>query len=240
MTCAGSRPGPYRCPTAGEIMESALALLPRGRAWQSQAGGPVAPIDGGFADHAFDPEAFSVRERKGSVLWRFWRSVADVFAYLARRTCDLRLEFWCATHRETHDLWLAEYGLPDPCDPFPDLCAKVAALGGARCEYFNAIVARAGWTVDCVDWTRACGSQTGCARAGNARAGTARGARLTLVVHLAESPAFEARVRHAPPLAGRLRAGNAITCPEPEDISALKCLINRIAPAHVEIDYVTV
>jgi hypothetical protein len=33
---------------------------------------------------------------------------------------------------------MAEYGLPDGCDPFPDLCTKVAAIGGTRCEYRRA------------------------------------------------------------------------------------------------------
>lgn len=225
------------CPTKQDILAALVALLPRGRAWQTHQGGPAAPIDPAFADFAFDGEAYETRLRTGSVLHRFWSSIAEVFAFLHARLCALRLEFWCATMSETRPEWMAEYGLPDPCDPFPDLCAKVAALGGARCEYFNAIVARAGWSVDCFDGGNGCGGRAGRARAGCSTAGAQFRSEMTLIVHTNESPAFAGPLQTAP-LAGRLRAGQAVRCAA--DISPLRCLMDRIAPAHVTITYITV
>src|SRR2546421_695582 len=134
--CANARPAPMRCPTRDEILNSALALLPQGRAWQSNEGGPAVGYDIGFDPGGYQDNGFQAIFRQGSILRRFWKSVAGLFSFLNDRLCALRLEFWCATHVETHDLWMAEYGLPDACDPFPDLCTKVAAIGGTRCEYY--------------------------------------------------------------------------------------------------------
>ena len=148
--CEVALPAPLRCPTLAEVLASALKLLPKGRAWQTHEGGPAPPLDRGFNPGAFDNDAFSTRSKPGSTLFRFWKAVAACFTFVTQRLCDLRLEFWCATHKETHDLWMAEYGLPDLCDPFPDLCTNVAAIGGTRCEYYAAIAARSGWSISCV------------------------------------------------------------------------------------------
>lgn len=211
--CEATRPAPLRCPTAPEILASALKILPKGRAWQSNEGGP----------------------RVGAWLYRFWQSVAEAFAFANQRLCDLRLEFWCATHNETHDLWMAEYGLPDACDPFPDLCAKVAAMGGTRCEYYAAVAARAGWSVACVINNKRCGSKAGCARAGNAVAGGgASSSRIQLIVNLAASPAYKG-VPRLLPKAGRMKAGRAMKCAP--SIEPLECIMSRVVHAEIEITY---
>jgi hypothetical protein len=108
------------------------------RAWQSNDGGPREGVPtAAFEPAGFDAGAFATDSDVGSILYRFWAAVGAFRNFLESGFAILRLEFWCATHKETHDLWMKrEYGLPDPCDPFPDLCTKVAAIGGARCEYF--------------------------------------------------------------------------------------------------------
>lgn len=234
--CANIRVGPLRCPTRTEILEAALALLPRGRAWQSNEGGPIAGVEIGFQPGAFSDDGFSTKYRRTPILRRFWTAVADVFAFANSRLCDLRTEFFCATRKETDDLWMAEYGLPDDCDPFPDLCVKVAALGGARCEYFSAITARMGWEIECFDGAVICGSRAGHARAGRAQPGFARALDMRINVRLRESPAYGGRIQTRP-LAGRLRAGMRMACAP--DISPLKCLMDRIVPAHVRVTYTT-
>lgn len=211
MTCPQTS-APFRCPTFDEVRGALLALLPRGRAWGNHDGGPWPH----------------------TVLYGYWSAVAALFYFLHERLCALRLEFWCATKSETHDLWMREYGLPDPCDPFPDLCAKVAALGGQRCEYFQFIASRAGWVIECLDYATQCGSRAGCGLAGTAQTGFSRGLHLVIKVYTGDSPAFIGRT-HTPPHAGRMRAGQRIACAP--DISGLQCLIERIAPAHVEIIY---
>lgn len=232
--CAGDV-APFRCPTLQESIDATIALLPRGRAWQSNEGGPRPIQLAAFEPTAFDQTAFATKSNDGSILYRFWAAVGNVRNYLESRLCALRLEFWCATHKETHDLWMREYGLPDACDPFPDLCTKVAALGGARCEYFNEIVSRVGWTVDCDDHSAACGDMMGCSVAGAAQMGASRANTLRITVHTHESPAYTSGPQ-TPPLMGLVQMGTPITCGP--DITPLQCLMDRIAPAHVTIEYV--
>src|SRR4051812_19380625 len=123
-----------RCPTLDEITTAVLSLLPRGRAWQTNEGLPRPGFEPAFNPKAFQSDAFQTTREAPSILWQYWRSFAVVVDYLTQRLCALRLEFWCQTLNETHDGWMTEYGLPDECDPFPDLCTKVAAIGGTRCE----------------------------------------------------------------------------------------------------------
>jgi hypothetical protein len=233
-TCETSRPAPLRCPTLDEIMAGLPAAMPKGRAWQTHEGGPRPGSEIAFAPAGFEAEAFATRYRRPSILQRFWKSIATVLLFVNTRLCDLRFEFWCATHKETHDLWMAEYGLPDECDPFPDLCTKVAAIGGTRCEYYAALAARMGWTIECVEEFFSCGSRT-CSRAGKARAGSLQNAaKLKVIVHLLQSPAYHGG-RALRSLSGRMRAGRRQSCGP--DMSPLLCLMSRIVHAEIQISY---
>jgi hypothetical protein len=235
-TCEQSRPAPLRCPTTREFLESVLALLPRGRAWQSNEGGPLAGLVRAFDPGVFDDPPFQTRSRTQSVLMGFWRSIAQVGTFINQRFCDLRLEFWCATQTETRDLWMAEYGLPDSCDPFPDLCTKVAAIGGTRCEYYAALAARAGWSIECETLAQSdCGDSAGELVAGcGFPGGRANGGVIRIVVNLHESPAY-AGAFEALPYAGNFGAGDTLAC-DP-DISPLKCILDRVVHAHIAIVY---
>lgn len=202
-----------RCPTLDEITEQTLALLPRGRAWRSHRQGP-------------EPT---------SVLWQFWRSVSELAAWYVERVCALRLEFWCATQSETRDQWMIEYGLPDICDPFPDLCTKVAAIGGTRCEYYAFIASRAGWSIVCETMADSCGAMAGLAQAGCASpGGRIGGATIVITVLLNESPAYTGAIEVLP-YAGNFQAGAALAC-DP-DITPLKCVLDRVVHAHIVINY---
>lgn len=227
------------CPTKDDTLAALLATLPRGRAWQSNDGGPEPYRDAPFDPKAFDPLAFDTDSRKGSVLYRFWDAIAYVVNFANERLCALALEMFCATQSETNSHWLTEYGLPDPCDPFPDLCTKVAAIGGTRCEYFATIAARAGWTIECTDLIYRCnGAIAGRSLAGRARAGASPRSlcKLQIIVHLAASPAFSGRLTRRP-FAGRLRAGQRLQCSP--DLTPLQCVLDRVVQAHITIDYQT-
>ena len=225
----------FRCPTLEEITEATLALLPRGRAWQTNEGGPQPGRDVAFAPTAFQETAFATTGQRISILWRYWRSYAVVLHYLTQRLCALREEFWCQTVNETRDEWMTEYGLPDACDPFPDLCTKVAAIGGTRCEYYAEVAARMGWSIECGEAIVFCGSIAGRALAGRARAGRTMGtAQLRVIVHLDSSPAYTGG-RSLPALAGRFRAGRRHSCGP--DISPLQCLMSRVVHAEIKIVY---
>ncbi|MGY3588090.1 hypothetical protein [Bradyrhizobium sp. USDA 4350] len=186
----------------------------------------------GFAPSAFDNDAYSTVRSTTSILWQYWRSFAVVLQYATQRICDLRMEFWCQSASETRDEWMTEYGLPDACDPFPDLCTKVAAIGGTRCEYYAAIASRSGWTISCVEAVQFCGSRAGRALAGHARAGSTIGrAVLRIVVYLNESPAYTPRGRYLAARAGRFRAGRRQTCGP--DLTPLRCIMARIVHAEI-------
>ena len=233
------------CPTQDEITPQLLALLPRGRAWDTHDGGPYP----------------------GSTSYQFWQAVASVWEWVNGRICALALEFFCASQSETNDLWMEEYGLPDGCDPFPDLCTKVAAIGGTRCDYLTAISARAGWAVSCYDTANGCGGKAGRARAGGAMAGrNPRPGTVVIRVDIRNSPAFRGTLPPPPgtiaprlarkagramagqalacvrtgappivPMAGRAKAGGRPYCPP--DITGIACIVERITGAHNTIVY---
>jgi uncharacterized protein YmfQ (DUF2313 family) len=206
MSCNPAVADLDRCPTTDELVPQFMALLPRGRAW------PTSP---------------------GSTVWKFWRAVAAAFADLEARICALRAEFFCQTVAETRPAWLAEYGLPDACDPFPDLCAKVAAIGGARCEYFAAVAARAGWGIRCL-YVAPVGLgcfQFGCTPVGKTgdRPGTLR-----VQVTLSSSPSYGGSTQRTWQF-GRSSFGQPFGCGP--DLGPLKCLLGRILPAHVAVTY---
>lgn len=225
------------CPTLEEITQATLALLPRGRAWQTNEGGPQPGRDIAFAPTAFQETAFATTGQRVSILWRYWRSYAVVLHYLTQRLCALREEFWCQTINETRDEWMVEYGLPDECDPFPDLCTKVAAIGGTRCEYYALIASRVGWSIECLEAIESCGARAGKGRAGKARAGGIKPAAVLQVrVHLGSSPSYSGG-RATKPRAGKLRAGRRLSCGP--NLSPLMCLMSRVVHAELEIVYTT-
>lgn len=226
-----------RCPSRSELIDVAMAALPRGRAWQTNEGGPDRGAGGGFQKGAFQNDAFSIEYREASVLYQYWSAVAEFLTFAAQRFCALRLEFWCATKRETTDLWMEEYGLPDACDPFPDLCTKVAAIGGTRCEYYAEIAARAGWSIGCSSEVVNCGSRAGCrALAGKARPGRPLNiGTMTITVFMNESPAFQPVMRNLPPVSGRFRAGRRHSCGP--DLTPLQCLLARVVHAEIKTVY---
>jgi hypothetical protein len=234
-TCSTNRPGPFECPTLEQSIQATAALLPRGRAWPANSAGMVQNFLGWLGALVGIPAPSDYPPGYGQM--GFVAAIGAVRNYLETQLCALRLEFWCATETLTNDLWMAEYGLPDDCDPFPVLCAKVAALGGRRCELYQELCEANGWIIECVANGLCFGvnSYAGGGMAGNMLIGSAPGPNhIGIVVNLEESPAFQGGAQ-TPFLAGRIFAGMPISCPP--DINPLQCLIERIAPAHVVVNY---
>lgn len=210
----------FHCPTPPESIAQTVALLPRGRAWGADNGSPEPFIEG---------------SREGSTIWRYFATVGTVRNYLETRLCALRLEFWCQTIAETREQWLREYGLPDPCDAYPDLCTKVAAIGGTRCENYAEVAARLGWTVDCVEGNVACGAQADCAQADCAQsANLPPPNRIEIIVDIEASPAFTGRY-FTQPYADCMQADLPLACLP--DIGPLQCVLERIVHAEIDIVY---
>ncbi len=128
VSCPTGLQDPSWCPkTLDDALPAVLGLLPPGEAWNGAA-------------------------VSGTVQNQYWRSYATLLSFTYGRLCDFVDEFFCATRNESNDQWLAEYGLPNDCDPYGNnLCLKVAAQGGATCEYFVTTAHQTGWVVTCED-----------------------------------------------------------------------------------------
>lgn len=200
------------CPTQEEITPQLLALLPRGRAWNTHEGLP----------------------QPNTTIYQYFNTLAGVWAYANQRICALRLEFFCASANETLDLWNQQYGLPDGCDPFPDLCVKVAATGGVTCAYYEAIALEIGWSIACV--LVSCTLDSGLMETGMDVGNVPGPATMLIAVDLEASPAYVDQQIFGP-VTGFLETGMAISCGP--DLTSLDCVLQRIVHAEVEIAYAT-
>jgi uncharacterized protein YmfQ (DUF2313 family) len=224
---------PFHCPTFVESFLATCALWPRGRAWPVSDGSTPSNYLGWIAALVGVPVSWPT----GFVQAGYSAALAWLRNYAETRLCALRLEFWCQTETETNDQWMIEYGLPDDCDPFPDLCTKVAAIGGTRCEYYAAIAARAGWTIECLTRSNDCGEGIGCFEVGCDQVGPlAPGSTLVITVHLGASAAYTAQVAGLP-YVGNFEVGMDLACTP--DLTPLQCILERVVHAHVTIEYVT-
>lgn len=80
----------------------------------------------------------------------FFRAISDELYNFDQAICKTFTEFYCHSADEDIDLWQAEYGIPDECDPFADdLCGKVSSTGeiGGNLTYLASIAERLGWLV---------------------------------------------------------------------------------------------
>ncbi len=216
-SCPSDQRAPFSCPALLDSILATAALLPRGRAWPANdGGGTISNFLAWLAGLGSTIPAPSDWP-PGYVQAGFVAALGTVRNWVEAQFCALKDEFFCATASQTLDLWNAEYGLPDQCDPFPNLCAKVATVGGgAAYGYLISVAAALGWSISC--------------------AFTAP-AEITIYVYLSQSPSYQA-VAGAPPLAGLLLAGQRLTCPP--DISQLTCAFDRIVQAHLAVTYTTV
>lgn len=201
------------CPSEDQTRDAILALLPRGRAWQTHEGRPDTT----------------------STIYRFWQAVAYAFWLVNSRLCALRAEFFCRTASETLPEWMVEYDLPNDCEPYPELCDKVNAIGDGRCQTYIDIAARAGWDIECLDNAQACGNFIGDFSLGEDMPGNvSQAGEIIILVHTATSPSFTGTYSGAP-FVGDMYAGETLDC-DP-DVAALMCILDRVIHAHVTVRY---
>jgi len=124
--CTAYEPNNAPCPIPHEtIAKSVCAKFPRGWAWDA------VDIDGTNMNALAMAWAWVVKD------------VRD-------KACELLPEFVCDTASATVDEWNADYGLPDDCG-INDICAKVAATGGADCGYFTDLASYLGYENVCCE-----------------------------------------------------------------------------------------
>ena len=234
-SCPSSARPPFTCPTLEQSIQATAALLPRGKAWPAN--------DGGGTIANFLAWLASLGNRipapgdwpAGYVQAGFVAALGTVRNWIEGQFCALKDEFFCASATTTLDLWNAEYGLPDNCDPYPNLCAKVGYFGSPHCPSWVALAASLGWSIACSDFGG--GTQAGCCHAGNALANPgAQATIVTITVFLDSSGAYGIPMS-TPSRAGIFLAGQQQQC-QP-NITSLECAFQRILPAHLTVNYVT-
>lgn len=232
-SCPQSAPPPLTCPALADSIQATAALLPHGGAWPANDGGGT--IAGYLAWLAGLAGATPTRWPAGYVQAGFVAALGAVRNWAESRFCTLKDEFFCASASETLDAWNAEYGLPDGCDPFPDLCAKVGAFGRPRCDYWVEIAATLGWAIGCDDFHQGAGEQFGTAQFGRSQFGPGIQATvIDITVFLAESPAYAVPLA-TPPIFGRMQFGGQFGAAP--NIASLTCTFDRIMPAHLTVNY---
>ena len=202
------------CLSAADWTDVLGALRPRGEAWRNGASDGLT----------------------GSDMGRTLAGCATGFAETDARLCQLVDEFFCSTAVQTVDLWMLEYGLPDGCDPFADVCDKANAVGDSATAYAIAAALRRGWVITITEefTVNAETMRCGIARCGTARFGAQTGVTWFIGVDRQASPAFVSP-RFKPFQMGIGRFGRALACPA--SIDSLVCLIRRICPAHADYVY---
>lgn len=176
---------------------------------------------------------------EGSVMGRVFSAFGAMFGPTERRFCALIDEFFCSTAVETRDLWAAEYGVPDGCDPFADICEKVNAVGDSTPAYAEAAALRRGWSIAIAQdfITVVEDSCMGMGLMGTTIMGAEQGVVWRVTVDLAASPAYLAPAATGP-IMGLMLMADVLDCDT--DFEGLKCLIRRIAPAHADLVFTTI
>lgn len=205
------------CPTDAEVSARLAALRPRGDAWRH-----------GDVDALY-----------GSVMGQFFDALGAGYGPTERRFCALVDEYFCSTAVETRDLWAAEYGVPDGCDPFADICEKVNATGDTTTSYAIAAAARRGWVITIAEEfiTNVEDCTFGFGQFGTEIFGASTGVKWIVTVDRAASSAWSLPASVAP-LFGLTLLGDGFDCDA--DIEPLKCLIRRIAPAHADLEFLAI
>lgn len=232
-TCVSSIEDPFRCPTKWELWRQILALLPRGRAWQTheevaERWDPDLSSQVGTFEVGATGVGTEVDLTRLTVMQQYWAAYAEVLEDLHQRACALIEEFFCATTTEQRAEWGIDYGVPGDCEPWDTLCDKVAAQGGATCAYLASLAARLGYAIQCIDCTSA--ATANCAEADltpidcECEPGT-----IVIRIIADQSPAM---VQPTPFEADAAVANCTPPCVAAPE--AVECLINKYKPAHVK------
>src|SRR5205823_6000220 len=110
-----------------DLYAQILRLLPPGEAWQDL----TAP-DGTSVMHAF------------------WKSIASEVYEMDQAACRVFDEFFATTMSVDEDLWLAEFSLPDECDPFgTNILAKIRATAGdaTNPDFYVSLAEQMGYSI---------------------------------------------------------------------------------------------
>ncbi len=170
---------------------------------------------------------------------RVFQAFGAVFGAAERRICAMVDKFFCSTASETLDLWALEYGVPDGCDPFADVCEKVNAVGDSTPDYAAAAALLRGWSISIAQEfiTAAQAGQFGAGQFGAQIFAAEPGVAWRITIDLSASTAYAGRLSRYPSF-GSMQFGDGYNCPP--DIEPLTCLIRRIAPAHADLVFTTI
>ncbi|ADJ23049.1 Protein of unknown function DUF2313, Mu protein gp48 [Hyphomicrobium denitrificans ATCC 51888] len=235
VSCDSATDDPFLCPNKWQLWRQIMALLPRGRAWQTNLDARQIVVRDSSQVGTFEVGHTGIGAIEPTVeqltgLQRYWLACAEVHEYLHQRACALMEEMFCDTTKELRGEWGHDYGFPDSCEPYDTLCDKVVAVGGSTCAYLASLAARLGYTVECDE----CPTAT-------ARADCLE-ANLDALDCDCELNAIRIRIFDGPkPLVPTVFEADALvadcTPPCPSAPEQVVCLIERFKPAHVRAIY---
>lgn len=234
VSCDVNASDPFQCPTKWQLWRQIMALLPRGRGWQTNLDASLVVVRDSSQVGTFEANHTGIGAIEPTVeqltgLQRYWLACAEVHEYLHQRACALIEEMFCSSTVALRGEWGIDYGFPDTCEPYDTLCEKVQALGGSTCAYLAQLAGRLGYTVECIDCDGRVAT-AGCLEAGLTPLDCECSPNKTLIrISVARSSFAE------PFEAGSLVAGCTPPCPVAPD--QVICLIERFKPAHVKAIY---
>lgn len=223
LDCAASA-DLFHCPTKWELYEQLKANMPPGRAWQN----PDAPGERYFFDPSAEAEVFETglsgagtepEVENLTIMEQCLAAIAEVLEWLHERICQLIEEMFCDTTNELALEWAQEFGFPDACEPYANLCAKVYAKGGASLEFLRSLAVRVNAAIVVDD------KSTDAAIDPN-----------TVRIQVPGLETAPPPVPLIPFHAGAIVAGHRSPCFSSEDALAI-CMIERVRHAHLLIDY---
>jgi uncharacterized protein YmfQ (DUF2313 family) len=199
------------CPGIDDFARALASLRLRGRAWRNSGTDDLA----------------------GSVMSWFFRWQAIGLHAANQRLCALLNEMFCTPRVESTDEWMLDYGLPDACDPYADICSKVKSVGDTTAAYAIAALARRG-IVATIDEQHILSPQRSMPGCGSAKAGV-------MMLRARDGVAWFVRVDRITSslstsrrfLVGRGRAGQSLDCDV--SLASAECILRRIMPAHADL-----
>jgi uncharacterized protein YmfQ (DUF2313 family) len=185
------------------IAEMIFQMLPPGEAWQTGMSLDVAD----------------------SVMRAFCKAIAQEARRMDEAACLVFTESFAFSSTENLDLWQAEFGLPDECDPFGgDVAAKIRAQGHSPDPaWYIELAAALGWTIE-AKWLKDDDPLY-------------PGVKATLLVTI---DATNSEALGFTPMRVPFELGRGITLGLPPAPAVLQCQLDRIVPAEIAIEYVVI
>lgn len=209
------------CPSREQIFAQMCTVLPRGRAWQT---------------HNTDVP------REKSIQQKFWWAMAGFIEWVNDEMCRVIDEYFCNTVSDLKQVALVEYGIPDDCGLYRDLCTKIRALPDDHCDYYAAVAAQLGYKVQCsvprdIECYPCTHTAAGMWAIGHA--GFCAQSGVALRIDYCPDDLPDPNCGTGLSIMGHTAVGCEPSCVQPQLPEDLACVLDVIVPAHMAIETIT-